>query len=70
MSGFITVAFDLAEKVFQAHEADASGQVVLRKKLRRDWAHGFFARLRSCVVTLASLWWRVFLRSQDQRIRP
>jgi hypothetical protein len=36
-----TIGLDLAKNVFQAHGADASGNVLLRKKLRRalraDW---------------------------------
>ena len=36
MGEVITVGLDLAKSVFQAHGADASGEVVFRKKLRRD----------------------------------
>jgi hypothetical protein len=32
------VGLDLEKNVFQAHGADVSGWVVLRKKLRRDWS--------------------------------
>ena len=52
MSEIITVGLDLAKNVFQAHGADASGQAVLRKKLRRDQVLEFFARLPSCVVAM------------------
>jgi len=38
MSEIITIGLDLAKNVFQAHGADAAGQAVLRKKLRRDQA--------------------------------
>ena len=34
------------------HGADVSGQVVLRKKLRRDQVLAFFGQLRACVVAM------------------
>ena len=44
MSEILTVGLDLAKKVFQAHDADASGRAVLRKKLRRDQVLAFFSQ--------------------------
>ena len=52
MSEIITVGLDLAKNVFQAHGADVSGRVVLRKKLRRDQVLAFFAQLPACVVAM------------------
>lgn len=52
MSEIITVGLDLAKNVFQAHGADASGQAVLRKKLRRDQVLTFFSRLPSWAVAM------------------
>jgi transposase len=52
MSDIINVGLDLAKNVFQAHGADASGQAVLRMKLRRDQVLEFFARLPSFVVAM------------------
>ena len=52
MSEIITVGFDLAKNVFQAHGANASGRAVLRKKLRRDQVLAFFGQLRPCVVAM------------------
>ena len=52
MSEIITVGLDLAKNAFQAHGADASGQAVLHKKLRRDQVLEFFGRLPSCVVAM------------------
>ncbi len=46
MSEIITVGLDLAKNVFQAHGADASGQAVLRKKLRRVQVLAFSASCR------------------------
>jgi hypothetical protein len=42
----ITIGLDLARSIFQAHGADASGEVVFRKKLRRDQVLAFWSRWR------------------------
>jgi hypothetical protein len=39
----------LAKHVFQVHGVDASGAVVLRKRLRRSQVVAFFAGLPRCV---------------------
>jgi transposase len=39
-----TVGVDLAKNVFQVHEADGAGRVVLRKKLRRTEVLVFFSQ--------------------------
>jgi transposase len=48
----ITVGLDLAKSVFQAHGADASGEVVFRKKLRREQLVPFFAAQPRSVVAM------------------
>lgn len=45
-----TIGLDLAKSVFQVHGVDATGQVVVRKSLRRAQVLPFFARLPSCLV--------------------
>jgi transposase len=45
-----TIGLDLAKSVFQVHGIDASGQVVIRRSLRRAQMLPFFARLPSCLV--------------------
>ncbi len=45
-----TIGLDLAKCVFQVHGVDATGQVVLRRSLRRAQMLPFFARLPSCLV--------------------
>ena len=65
MSEIITVGLDLAKNVFQAHGADASIQAVLRKKLRRDQALEFFARLPSCVVAMEACGGEVVLEIRE-----
>lgn len=52
MGEVTTVGLDLAKLVFQAHGADASGQVVFRKTLRRAKVLEFFGRLLPCVVAM------------------
>jgi len=47
-----TIGLDLAKTVFQAHGADASGEVVFRKKLRRDKLLAFFAGQPRCLVAM------------------
>jgi transposase len=45
-----TIGLDLAKSVFQVHGVDATGQVVIRRSLRRAQMLPFFARLPSCLV--------------------
>ena len=52
MGEVVTVGMDLAKLVFQAHGADAAGQVVFRKTLRRPKVLEFFGRLPPCVVAM------------------
>lgn len=47
-----TIGLDLAKSVFQVHGVDATGQVVVRKSLRRAQVLPFFARLPCCLVGL------------------
>ena len=76
MSEIVTVGLDLAKNVFQAHEADVSGRVVLRKKLRRDQVLALFAQLPTCVVAMeasggAHFWGREIGRlGHEERLIP
>ena len=45
-----TIGLDLAKSVFQVHGIDATGQVVVRKSLRRSQMLPFFAKLPSSLV--------------------
>jgi len=45
-----TIGFDLAKSVFRVHGVDATGQVVVRKSLRRAQMLPFFAKLPPCLV--------------------
>ena len=47
-----TIGLDLAKNVFQAHGDGASGEVVFRRKLRREQVMTFFAGQRRCLVAM------------------
>ena len=51
MSEVSTIGLDIAKNVFQAHGADAAGEVVFRKRLRRDQMLGF-------APASPAAWWR------------
>jgi transposase len=46
----ITIGLDIAKSVFQVHGEDASGKVVLQRRLRRGQVAKFFARLAPAQV--------------------
>ena len=52
MNEVITIGVDLAKNVFQVHGVDASGQVVVRRQLRRSQVLPFFEKQAACVVGL------------------
>ena len=45
-----TIGLDIAKSVFQVHGVDATGQVVIRRQLKRRYVLAFFERLRPCLV--------------------
>jgi transposase len=47
-----TIGLDLAKSMFQIHEIDAHGQVVISKRLRRDAVLTFLAHRPPCTVGL------------------
>ena len=50
MSEVITIGLDLAKNVFQVHGVDGSGEVVIRRQLRRSQVLPFFKKLGPCLV--------------------
>jgi transposase len=70
------IGLDLAKNVFQIHGVDASGDVVLRRQLRRGAVEKFFAQLPPCTVGVeacgsAHHWARVIGRHGHQvRLMP
>jgi transposase len=71
-----TVGLDIAKHVFQAHAADASGTVVLRRSLRRSKVLEWFAQLPRCLVGIeacatAHYWGRELAKlGHDVRLIP
>jgi transposase len=70
------IGLDLAKNVFQVHGVDASGQVVLRRQLRRGQVERFFAKLEPCQVGMeacggAHYWGRVVQQlGHEVRLMP
>ena len=50
MQEITTIGLDIAKPVFQVHGIDASGEVVVRRQLRRRQVLPFFRKLPSCVI--------------------
>ena len=46
----ITIGLDIAKNFFQVHGVDATGQVVVRKRLRRAEVLAFCAKLPPCLI--------------------
>jgi transposase len=71
-----TIGLDLGKRVFQVHGVDESGEVVLRRKLRRAQVLPFFAGLERCLVGMeacggAHYWGRELAAlGHDVRLMP
>jgi transposase len=71
-----TIGLDLAKSIFQVHGVDATGQVVVRRSLRRAQMLPFFARLPSCLVGMEACgtshyWARELLKlGHEVRLMP
>jgi transposase len=50
MTNVSRIGLDLAKNVFQVHGLDGSGNVVVRKQLRRSQVEPFFAKLSPVIV--------------------
>ena len=50
MHTITTIGLDIAKSVFQVHGVDASGQVVIRRQLKRRYVLAFFQKLPPCLV--------------------
>ena len=50
MQSISTIGLDIAKSVFQVHGVDTSGQVVVRRQLRRRNVLAFFQKLPPCLV--------------------
>lgn len=76
MSEISTIGLDLAKNVYQLHGVDSSGQVVLKRQLRRAQVEKFFSGLAPCLVGIeacgsAHHWARVISRyGHEVRLMP
>ena len=50
MQTVTTIGLDIAKSVFQVHGVDATGQVVIRRQLKRRFVQAFFQKLPPCLV--------------------
>src|SRR5882724_4617107 len=50
MESVTTIGLDIAKSVFQVHGIDATGNVVIRRQLKRRYVLAFFQKLPACVV--------------------
>src|SRR5208337_1510706 len=50
MQTITTIGLDIAKSVFQVHGVDATGQVVIRRQLKRRYVLAFFERLPPSLV--------------------
>src|SRR6187455_2155594 len=71
-----TIGLDLAKSIFQVHGVDATGEVVVRKSLRRSQMLPFFAKLPPCLVGIEACgtshhWARELLKlGHEVRLMP
>ena len=57
------IGLDLAKSVFQVHEADAAGKVVIMRQLRCGQVIEFFKKLPPCVVGMEACATRIIGRA-------
>src|SRR6201990_1886880 len=50
MQAITTIGLDIAKSVFQVHGVDATGEVVIRRQLKRRYVLVFFQKLPACLV--------------------
>ena len=50
MQTIATIGLDIAKSVFQVHGVDATGQVVVRRQLKRRHVLAFFSKLTPCLI--------------------
>jgi transposase len=50
MQAITTIGLDIAKSVFQVQGVDASGQVVVRRQLKRRYVLAFFQKLQPCLI--------------------
>jgi transposase len=73
MEAITTIGLDIAKSVFQVHGVDATGQVVVRRQLKRRYVLVFFRKLSPCLVGIeacaSSHQWSRELQALDHTVR-
>ena len=73
MQTITTVGLDIAKSVFQVHGVDATGQVVIRRQLKRRYVMAFFQKLPPCLVGIeacaSSHYWSRELKALGHTVR-
>src|SRR5271166_4775010 len=71
-----TMGLDIAKTVFQVHGVDATGQVVIRRRLTRGRVLAFFEKLAPCLIGIeacsTSHYWarELMARGHEVRLMP
>jgi transposase len=68
-----TIGLDIAKSVFQVHGVDASGEVVIRRQLKRRYVLAFFEKLPPCLIGIeacaSSHHWSRELQALGHKVR-
>ena len=69
----ITIGLDIAKSVFQVHGEDATGKIILQKRLRRSQVLAFFAGLKPALIGIEACgsahYWGRELRALGHEVR-
>ena len=73
MQTITTIGLDIAKSVFQVHGVDVTGQVVMRRQLKRRYVLAFFQKLSPCLVGIeacaSSHYWSRELQALGHSVR-
>jgi transposase len=73
MQAVTAIGLDIAKSMFQVHGIDATGQLVIRRQLKRRYVLTFFEKLRPCLVGIeacaTSHYWARELQALGHRVR-
>jgi transposase len=73
MHGVTTIGLDIAKSVFQVHGIDTTGNVIIRRQLKRRYVLAFFQKLPPCLVGLeacaSSHYWSRELKALGHTVR-
>ena len=73
MQAVTTIGLDIAKSVFQVHDIDAEGKVLIRRQLKRRYVLALFQKLPPCLVGIEACatshhWSRQLKASPPQRL--